>query len=275
MSAALRIADVTQWYGPTSGGIRTYLHAKAAYAAQSQTPHALMVTRPAGVSGTVAPTQVFGMQHATPPGRWGYSVAVRSQGLLAALEQFRPTVIVIHDALAFPGVVARWASPRGVAVVVMCHSHLADATNGLPRALGAVATPVLRRIQRRALRVGDRVIVASEATRARIAGDVTVPIVVSRLGVEAAFARASADPVLHARLAPAGQLVVYAGRLSPEKRVRTLPEVLAALPDTYTLAVAGSGIAAPALARQARALGVADRLHLLGHLGDRDALASR
>jgi alpha-1,6-mannosyltransferase len=225
------------------------------------------------VQADLAPTRVYGMRTGTPPGRWGYSVALRSRGLIAALEEFAPTIVVIHDALAFPGAIAPWASRRGVPVVIMCHSHLADATVGLPRAIGMIATPVLEHLQRRALGVGDCVMVASEATRRRVAPHVRAPIVVSRLGVEATFAHARPDPALRARLAPSGPLLVYAGRLSPEKRVTALPEVLAALPDSYSLAIAGSGISAAALARRARALGVAERVHMLGHLGDREALA--
>jgi len=274
VSSALRVADVTQWYSPTSGGIRTYLHAKAAYAADARTPHALMVTHTTGVPADLAPTRVYGMRTGTPPGRWGYSVALRSRGVIAALEEFAPTVVVIHDALAFPGAIAQWASRRLVPVVVMCHSHLAEATSGLPRAIGMIATPVLERLQRRALGVGDRVIVASEATRRRIAPDVSAPILVSPLGVEAMFAYAKPDPALRARLAPSGRLLVYAGRLSPEKRVTALPEVLAALPDCFSLAIAGSGISARAVGRRARALDVAERVHMLGHLGDRAALAA-
>ncbi len=233
-----------------------------------------MVTRATGVPAELAPTRVYGMRAGTPAGRWGYSVALRSRGLIAALEEFAPTVVVIHDALAFPGAIAKWASRRAVPVIVMCHSHLADATAGLPRAIGMIAAPVLEHLQRRAFGVGDHVIVASEATRRRIAPDVRAPIVVSRLGVEATFAHATPDPALRARLAPSGRLLVYAGRLSPEKRVSALPEVLAALPDSYTLAIAGSGISGAALTRRARALDVAERVHMLGHLGDREALAA-
>jgi len=274
VSRALRVADVTQWYSPTSGGIRTYLHAKAGYAARAATPHGLVVTRAGEVPDEVAPSRVFGVGGRTPAGRWGYNVAVRSRGMIAALEEFAPTVVVIHDAMAFPQAIARWASRRSVAIVVMCHSHLADATSGLPRAVDAIASPLLEHIQRRALRVGDRVIVASEVTRRRIAGHVCAPILVARLGVEPAFGHATPDPALRARLAPTGRLLVYAGRLSPEKRVRSLPEVLAALPESYTLVIAGSGMSESALVRRAAALGVAHRLRLLGHLSERDALAA-
>jgi len=141
VSDTLRVADVTQWYSPTSGGIRTYLHAKSAYAAGTRTPHALMVTRAAAVPADLAPTRIYGMRGGTPPGRWGYSIALRSRSLIAALDQFAPTVIVIHDALAFPGAIAQWASRHAVPVVVMCHSHLSDATTGLPKVVGAMASP--------------------------------------------------------------------------------------------------------------------------------------
>jgi alpha-1,6-mannosyltransferase len=271
----LRIADVTQWYSPTSGGIRTYLHAKADYAARARTPHALIVTRGAAAVGAVGTSRVTDVRGWTLPGHWGYHVAPRSRGIIAALEEFGPTVIILHDATAFPQAIAQWASRRAVTVVVMCHSHLADAATGLPRAVSVVATPILERIQRRATRVGDRVIVASEATRQQLVEHARSPIIVSRLGVDvAAFASATPNPELHARLAGSGRLLIYAGRLSPEKHVTSLPDVLAALPDAYSLVVAGSGISADAIRRRARAAGVTERLHMVGHVTDRGALAS-
>jgi alpha-1,6-mannosyltransferase len=271
----LRVADVTQWYSPTSGGIRTYLHAKAEFAACAQTPHALIVTRGGTAVGGVGASRVAGVRGLTVPGHWGYHVAPRSRGIIAALDEFDPTVIVIHDATAFPQAIARWASGRGVTVVVMCHSHLADAATGLPRAVAVVAAPILERIQRRATRVGDRVIVASEATRQQLVEHARSPIIVSRLGVDVAvFASATPNPELRARLAGSGHLLIYAGRLSPEKHVTSLPDVLAALPDAYSLVVAGSGISSDAIRHRARAAGVAGRLHMVGHLTDRDALAS-
>ena len=36
----LRVVDVATWYGERSGGIRTYLDAKGAYARRSQCPSA-------------------------------------------------------------------------------------------------------------------------------------------------------------------------------------------------------------------------------------------
>ncbi len=66
---------------------------------------------------------------------------------------------------------------------------------------------------------------------------------------------------------PAGRFILGVGRLAPQKRWDRLIAALPALPGT-ALAIAGEGREREALMRQAAALGVADRLHLLGHLAD-------
>jgi alpha-1,6-mannosyltransferase len=272
----LKIADVTQWYSPTSGGIKTYLHAKSEYADRTTTAHALVVTGPRNAQGHLASSRLITVRGRTATERWGYRLAVSAHGIIAALNDLLPNVVVVHDALAFPQTIARWASTHDAALVLLCHSHLAAAANGLPRPLRAIATPVLNTIQARALRVGRVVLVASDTTRQRIADRAHAPIVVSPLGVAIAeFAAARPSPALRARLAgPADTLLTYAGRLSSEKRVELLPDVLAALPDHYVLAIAGAGAARARLEQRAHDRGVHHRLRLLGHIADRRQLAT-
>lgn len=276
MTPELRIADVTQWYSPTSGGIRTYLHAKAEYASRAATPHCLIVTGPRCTETQIHASRLITVRGRTATERWGYRVALSAHDILDALDETRPTVVIVHDALAFPQAIAQWAHHRGAALVVLCHSHLGAAINGLPRLVRALATPLLNRVQARALRVGDLVVVASETTRERIIDQTRAPIMVSPLGITAAhFVDARPSASLRARLSDPGQtLLVYAGRLSGEKRVALLPDVLAALPGHYVLAIAGTGAATTHVARRARARGVHDRLHFLGHIHDRQQLAT-
>ncbi len=119
-------------------------------------------------------------------------------------------------------------------------------------------------------------IVASAASRARLARLVGTPLVTSPLGVNLeVFGRARPDPALHARLAPpGGRLLLYAGRVSSEKRVDLLPPMLARLDASHVLAVAGTGAAMPQLMRGARRLGVDGRLVALGHVSGRSDLAT-
>lgn len=272
----MTVVDVTQWYSPVSGGIRTYLRAKARWAAANGRAHAAVVTGDRGGREVVAASIFARVRGRTPTRRWGYRLAVRPSPLRDALDGLDPSVVVLHDALAFPRALRRWAAARGIPVVLVCHSDLALAAVGLPAAARRPASAVLGRVQGRALRSADLVLVASEGMRDRVAPRAPAPVVVSALGVEArAFAEAVPDPALRARLAPPqGRLVLYAGRLSSEKRVDLLPGVLRALDPDDVLAVAGTGAAAGALARRARRLGVADRLVLLGHVPERARLAA-
>lgn len=272
----MTVVDVTQWYSPVSGGIRTYLREKAAWAARAGRPHAAVATGARDGEEAVASSRFVLVRGVTPARRWGYRPTHRRAAVLRALDELRPSIVVLHDPFAFPNAIARWAAARGIAVAMICHSDARLAAAGWPRPLRAPAVAVLRRAQRGALRAPQAVVVASETSRAAIARDARGPVTVSPLGVDAAaFAAASPDPRLRAQLAPrGGRLLLYAGRLSSEKRVDLLPPMLAALGPGYVLALAGGGAAAGPLMRSARRLGVAERLRLLGHLGDRSALAT-
>jgi len=272
----MRVVDLTQWYSPVSGGIRTYLLAKAEWAGRHGLAHAAVVTGPRGEVEMVGDSPFESVRGRSPSRSWGYRVALRPAPVLAALERLEPSVVVIHDALAFPRSVARWAERRGVGVAMLCHSDLALGAAGLPGPLRRPAMATLAAAQRRALRAPSAILVASETSRRRVAAPVGVPVVTSPLGVDlAVFARAAPDPEMRARLAPPeAALLLYAGRISSEKRVDLLPPALAALGGSPVLAIAGTGAATPALMRAARRLGVADRIVLLGHVAERGRLAT-
>jgi alpha-1,6-mannosyltransferase len=274
MTDGLRVADVTQWYSPTSGGIRTYLHAKADYARRSGTPHLLVVTgHEVSRRGNAMQQTVVVRGRRLYPG-WGYAPALRARDFIAELEWFRPSVVVVHDAAAFPDTIGKWAAARAVRVVTVCHSHLADGTRGLPQVAQFVGTPLLNAVQARALRRADCVVVTSDGMRDRIAPETVAEVVVLPLGVDTdAFGGARPSQTLKTRLVGQHRMVLYAGRLSPEKGVDVLAGVLARLPSDYALVVVGSGTAAHGLARHARQAGVASRFVMVGHVDDRRRLA--
>jgi alpha-1,6-mannosyltransferase len=271
----LRIVDVTQWYSPTSGGIRTYLHAKAAWAARSGEAHAAIVTGESAGCVRVAGSPFLTLRGVTPSRRWGYRLAPWPPAVVRALERLSPGLVVIHDALAFPGTIVRWAESRNVPVVLFCHSDLSLGSAGLPRRLVRPVGRALAAVQRRALRLAKVVLVASETTESAVRPQTRSRVIRSPLGVDLAdFAGAEPDPELRRRLAPGGrQLVIHAGRLTSDKRVDLLVPMLAALPGGVVLAIAGYGPMEGRIVRQARAAGVADRLVMLGHIADRRELA--
>jgi alpha-1,6-mannosyltransferase len=271
----VRVVDLTQWYGPRSGGIRTYLHAKARWAREAGLPHAAIVSGRTAGEDTVAASPFVHVRGLSPARRWGYRLVPRPGAVLQALDALEPSVVVLHDAFAHPSAVATWARPRGVAVCMVCHSDLSLAAQGLPRPLRAPAGAVLARVQRRGLAQPDVVLTTSRALGARLGPVTSAAIVRSPLGIDLAdFAAARPDPALRAMLAPPGApLLLYAGRLSSEKRIDLLPAALAALGGPAVLVVAGAGAAERVLRRRAARLGVADRMRLLGHVADRGQLA--
>ena len=267
---------MTQCYSPTSGGIRTYLGAKAEWARRHGLPHAAVVTWASAGRAALWGSPVVRVRGRTPVGRWGYRIAPRPGPVISALERLRPDVVVLHDALAFPRAVARWARARGVGVALFCHSDLALGAAGLPAGLRGPARAALGLVQRRALAAPGAVLVASETSRASVEPHTRAPVLTSRLGVDLdVFRAARPDPALRARLAPAGRpLLLYAGRLSSDKRVDLLAPALAHVSRPAVLAVAGAGAGERSLRRGARRMGVEDRVRLLGHIASRERLAA-
>lgn len=272
----MTVVDITQWYSPTSGGIRTYLHQKALWAQRMGRAHAVVVPGRRDGRDTVGATPFLRLRGHTPSRGWGYRIILDARRVLRAVDELEPTVVVVHDAMAFPRSIARWAAARRVPLAMLCHSDLSLAAVGLPPGLRGMATAALGATQRRALRVPRLVLVASRVSCDRVAPHTDARVVVSPLGVDvAAFRAARVDVRLRAHLAPPGHAVLlYAGRVSSEKRVDLLPGMLAHVAAPATLVIAGTGAAQDRLRRLAARAGVGDRVHMLGHVDDPTRLAT-
>jgi alpha-1,6-mannosyltransferase len=243
----LRIADVTLFYGERSGGIRTYLEAKAAYAARTGAfEHHLVV-----------PSELRSLRVVASN---GYRVPLGSSGLCAALRELRPDVVLLHDPYWTPRLATRVAHELGATVVAVHHSSAALHAAGLPGPEGVYAK-ALQRWYRRAYRDVDAVMSVVDPSRdARRA--CTLPL---RLGL---------DPAFHPDLGvPRGEHVLYVGRLAREKGLRELLEAAAAAPGRWPLVLLGTGPAGDALRERARHLGLEHRIRFAPYLEDRGALA--
>ena len=273
----LRVVDITQWYAPRSGGIRTYLHAKAQYARARRLRHALIVP-----GGAPAVTRVERSPVAVVPAlptaqETGYRLIPHPRPILRWLERLDPGVVVVHDATAFPRSICRWARSRGVPVVLLVHSELQAGAAGAPAALRLPAQHVLRSIQQRGLDGPDAVIATAPSVARRLNAASGVHVLVSPLGVDTdVFRPRPADPVLRRTLAEPNQtLLLHVGRISSDKHPELLIEMLAALHDDgVVLAIAGAGSAARPLEGLARDLGVLDAVRFLGHVDDRATIAT-
>ncbi|HEY4098532.1 MAG TPA: glycosyltransferase family 4 protein, partial [Baekduia sp.] len=175
----LRVADVALFYGGGSGGIRTYLDAKAAHAASTgEIEHHVLVPG--------ARERHEGGRHELPSLRLiaanGYRLPFGAGALKRTLRELRPDVVLLHDPFWWPLDVVACAREVGARTVAVHHGTSTLEAAALPGPSRLYA-PLLRGWLRRASRHVDAVMsnVDTMADCGRLA---TMPL---RLGVHEAF----------------------------------------------------------------------------------------
>jgi alpha-1,6-mannosyltransferase len=256
----LRIADVTMFYGERSGGIRTYLEAKAAYAARTgRFEHHLVIPGRATASDGVGRHEHRSLRVAASN---GYRVPFGGAELQATLHELAPDIVLLHDPFWTPRGASRAAHECGAAVIAVHHSSASLHAAGLPGP-DAVYARVLRRWYRRAYLDVDAIMSVVD-TRLDVQRPATLRL---RLGIEPAF---RPRPEI-----PRADHVLYVGRLSREKGLRQLLEAAAASAQPWPLVLLGTGPMGDALRERARQLGLGARVSFEPYVNDRDALAER
>ena len=243
----LRVVDVALFYGERSGGIRTYLNAKAAYAARTGAfEHRLVV--PGDVpSVCVAPNN-------------GYRWPLGSRPLVDRLRELEPDVVLLHDPFWAPRAAVSAARSVGARVVMVHHGSLELDVNALPGP-NRLYRPALGAWLRRAYGQVDAVMSACDPL-GDTGREATLPL---RFGLDQAFFP-TGIPIR-------GDHVLYAGRLSREKGVFDLLEAAARSAEPWPLWLMGTGNAEHLIAARVRRLGLGDRVRMLGHERDRELLA--
>jgi alpha-1,6-mannosyltransferase len=264
----MRIAQLANFYGPCSGGLRTALHhLGAGYAAHG---HEVILIVPGGRhADEPMPSGVRRITLPAPkiPGTGGYRALdpVRVKALLAKLN---PERLEVSDRLTLRGM-GNWARTRGIPSLVISHERLDRLLEQflLPEAL---ARRVADLANARMAASYDTVVCTTAFAREEFDRIGAPNVRQVPLGVDlATFTPARQDDDLRHTLANgADTLIVHCGRLSPEKRVERSIDALAELRRTR-LVIAGDGPRMSALRRRAAGLPVT----FLGFLDSRTELA--
>jgi alpha-1,6-mannosyltransferase len=248
---------VALFYGERSGGIRTYLDAKAAHARATRAfEHHVVVPGPH--------ERHHDGRHELPSLRLaaanGYRVPLGARALKRTLEDLRPDVVLLHDPFWLPLRVTEAAHALGAKVVAVHHGSAALDAAGM-RGPRRVWEALFRAWLRHAYAPVDAIasVVDPEPDCGRPAG---FPL---RLGLHDAF-RPQSDVAR-------GDHVLYVGRLAREKGTFQLLEATARSAEPWPLRLVGSGPAEDALRRRAAALGIAHRVAFAPYIGDRARLA--
>ncbi|MBW3608445.1 MAG: glycosyltransferase [Actinobacteria bacterium] len=245
------------FYGERSGGIRTYLAAKAAWAQKS---------------GLIE-------HHVIVPGRWelheagrhelpslrlmatnGYRLPLGAGALKDTLRELRPDVVVLHDPFWRPLGVTRTAHDLGATVLAVHHGSTALDAAALPGPDG-LWRPLLRAWMHHAYRDADAIMSAVDA-RVDCGRSATIPL---RFGIDPVFVP---QPAVRRH-----DHVLYVGRLGREKGVIELLHAAARSAEPWQLKIVGRGPLEHRIRRLAKRLGIDERVRMYPFIADRARLA--
>jgi len=283
--AVRRVAQLANFMGPGSGGLRVVVEQLGAAHVRAGGERLVLIPGPATtvtesegeVRRTVDSPRLPG------PGR-DYRVLLRRREVVAALEDFGPDLIEVHDQLTLTWVAA-WARERGIPSVLYCHERLdlvaADLAGG-----AAAWFAVAGRLWAGRLAPRFDAIVCASSFAAQAFGHRRPPglhLIPFGVDLEIFHPRRRTLPPGGSPERPGGGplRLVFAGRLAPEKHPGTALDVLAHLRDDGVeahLTIAGAGPLGPALQRRVAKERlpvtfrnhVADRLVLAALLADAD-----
>lgn len=277
--ASLTVLDITKFFGDTTGGIRTYLLAKAAYVqAQSDLRQVLVI--PGAVDGLAEERGVrcYRLRGPRIPFDQSYRFLLATRTTRRIFDHERPDVIEVGSPWLVPWVTQLANRRLRAPLIWFYHTHFPAILNpALPgsglgrRAAGAAAWAYVRRLARR----HQAVLIASDSVARVLEQEGIERVHRVSLGVDLD----RFHPARRVRLRetrqrlglPEAPIALFVGRFAQEKQLET---VLAAWgevsrrTDAWLLLV-GSG------PREARLRAMAEGLQVrwLTYVRDRDALA--
>lgn len=273
------VLDVCEFFGETSGGVRTYLTEKARFVERSgDLRQALVVPGPWSSVTESDRVRCYRLKSMRVPGQAPYRFLLNVRASRRILLNERPDIVEVGSPAMAPWHVLSDCRELGIPIVAFFHSHVPRLLEGAARNPGFVrragaelAWRYLRRLDRNfASTIVASRFVAAELARAGIERTAYVPLGVNLERFHPA--RRLASDRIRAQLGAQDRpLVVYVGRLAPEKRVdvllRAWPRI--ARRTGAVLAIVGDG----PLCKELQALAPGRDIRWLGFIHHRAGLA--
>lgn len=226
-AAALGVLDISEFFGETTGGVRTYLLEKARYV--QKRPHLRQVIVVPGAEDEISEAdgvRCYRLRGAPIPTQkpYRFMLATRSTARIVAHE--RPSLIEVGSAWCAPWLVRSATRRLEVPAVWFYHSHFPRIIAPRPRTTGyarlaasALAWRYVRRLGRmvRATIAPCRAVVR-ELESAGVPNVVHVPLGVDLERFHPARRERAAETRARYGL-PAGLLAMYVGRMAGEKDI--------------------------------------------------------
>lgn len=237
----MHIADITMFYAPASGGVRTYLDAKHhRLDAMPGVRHSLLIpgasaTHNDGIYHVPAPPLPFGK---------GYRFPVRLAPWCNVLRTLQPDLIEVGDPYLTAWAALEARRQLDVPVIGFYHSDLPLLVSNR---MGNWFTPNVEAYVSKLYGNFDRVLAPSQVMADKLRRLGVKEVHVQRLGVDLnMFNPSHRDSQLRARLGipDTTRLLIFAGRGSREKNLPVLLDCMRHLGNRYHLLLVGSSMPA-------------------------------
>ena len=253
--AVLKICDLTQFYSPLSGGVKRYVHEKAIYIRDhTDDEHVLIVPGEKTERTGDDRTRTYSIRSPLVSRTAKYRALLDLRAVGEILEREKPDIIESSDPYQVGWKAISFGRTARVPVVAFYHSHFPEAyLRGASKFLGARGGKSLmsaaKRYVRKMYNRFEATFVPSEPL-ARILESWGVRNTrLVPLGVDIKIFRPEPDDIAETReslrIDPRRRLLLYVGRLAPEKNTTTLFEAFRVLsarrPGEFELLVIGDG----------------------------------
>ena len=233
----MHIADITMFYAPASGGVRTYLDAKHRRLSRLPgTRHSLLVpgsnrTVHDGIYQVPSPALPFGN---------GFRFPIRLAPWCNILQDLQPDLIEVGDPYLTAWAALDARRQLDIPVIGFYHSDLPLLVRNR---MGNWLTPNVEAYVSRLYRHFDRVLAPSQVMANKLIGLGVDNVFLQPLGVDLqTFNPQHRDPDLRAELqiSPDAHLLIFAGRGAKEKNLPVLLDCMRDLGQNWHLLLVGS-----------------------------------
>ena len=277
------ICDLTQFYSPASGGVRRYLAEKRSRLGADGHRHVLIIPgeRTARHEDERGVTYTIESPLVSRTAR--YRALLNLNLIEEALEREQPDLIESGDPYQVAWKALASGRALGMPVIGFYHSHFPDAVlRSVAKYFGSISVMMAEEIGRRYVASlynrFERTLVPSHGLSQLLRGWGVENAETLELGVDTSvfYPDAGRGREARERLGWTGQetVLLYVGRLNPDKNLRRLLEAFAVLhgtdPGRYRLAVVGDGMLRGPVQRLAQETGA---VSWTPHCGDTQALA--
>jgi alpha-1,6-mannosyltransferase len=236
----VHLIDLTIFYAPKSGGVKTYLEAKAAWVEkETRIRHTIIAPK------WHDDESFIGVPGVPIPFTNGHRIPLSIKTSARTLQNLHPDCIEVEDPYHFAWAALQVRRQADIPVVAYYHS---DLPRLIRQRLGAVAERVATQYVKHLYRQFDLVLAPSLYIAQKLSDMGIKQVRYQPLGVDTRiFSPERIDPNLRARLGldDNTRLMIYAGRFTKEKDLPLLIKAVEQLGDPYHLLMVGDGCKLP------------------------------